>query len=80
MKRTTIFADEATLEALRRFAREDGGSIADLIRQALARFVAERDTPRKLPSLVGIGRSGRKDIADRHEELLWRKARRRRHG
>jgi len=48
-------------------------SIAETIRQALDRFVAQRQKPRKKLSFVGIGRSGRKDVSERSEELLWTK-------
>jgi Ribbon-helix-helix protein, copG family len=73
MKRTTIFADEELLNAIKHIADEDGISIAETIRKALDRFVAQRQKPKKL-SFVGIGRSGRKDISERCEELLWTKS------
>jgi len=73
MKRTTIFADEDVLSAFREIAQQEGLSIAELIRQALNRFIADRRKDRKLPSIVGVGQSGRKDIAERFEELLWKK-------
>ena len=74
MKRTTIFADEKLLNALKHIADEEGISIAETIRQALDRFVAQRQKPRKQLSFVGIGRSGRKDVSERCEELLWTKS------
>lgn len=74
MKRTTIFADEKLLGALKHIAGEEGVSIAETIRQALDRFVAQRQKPRKQLSLIGIGRSGRKDVSERCEELLWTKS------
>ena len=73
MKRTTIFADEELLSGLKHIADEEGISVAEAIRQALDRFVAQRPTPRKTLSFVGIGRSGRKDVSERCEELLWTK-------
>lgn len=72
MKRTTIFADEEMLSALRQVAQREGISIAEVIRRALNRFISERQGARKPPSFLGIGRSGRKDIAERFEELLWK--------
>ena len=72
MKRTTIFADEDLLSALREIAHREGTSIAEVIRQALNSFIADRRKDRKLPSILGIGQSGRKDIAERFEELLWK--------
>ena len=73
MKRTTIFADEKLLNSLKLIADEEGVSIAETIRQALDRFVAQRQKRRKQLSLIGIGRSGRKDVSERCEELLWTK-------
>jgi len=74
MKRTTIFADEKLLNDLRQIADEEGISTAEGIRQALERFVAQRQKSRKKLSFVGIGRSGRKDVSERCEELLWTKS------
>jgi metal-responsive CopG/Arc/MetJ family transcriptional regulator len=74
MKRTTIFADEELLNSLKHIADEEGISTAETIRQALDRFVAQRQKSRKHLSFVGIGRSGRKDISERCEELLWKKS------
>lgn len=73
MKRTTIFADEELLSGLKHIADEEGISVAEAIRQALHRFVAQRQKPRKRLSFIGIGRSGRKDVSERCEELLWTK-------
>ena len=74
MKRTTIFADEYLLNALKHIADEEGISVAETIRQALDRFVAQRQKRRKQLSFIGIGRSGRKDVSERCEELLWTKS------
>lgn len=74
MKRTTIFADKKLLNDLKRIADEEGISTAESIRQALERFVTQRQKSRKELSFVGIGRSGRKDVSERFEELLWTKS------
>jgi len=74
MKRTTIFADENLLNTLKHIADEEGISFAEAIRQALHRFVALHQKPRKGLSFIGIGRSGRKDVAERCEELLWKES------
>lgn len=74
MKRTTIFADEKLLNDLKRIADEEGISTAESIRQALERFVTQRQKSRKEISFIGIGRSGRKDVSERFEELLWTKS------
>lgn len=70
MKRTTIFADEETLLALRTIAKQEGVSLAELVRKALEAFVAQHRSTRPPLSIVGIGRSGRHDVSERAEELL----------
>jgi len=74
MKRTTIFADEKLLNSLKHIADEEGISIAEIIRRVLDKFVAQRQKSSKQLSFVGIGRSGRKDVSERCEELLWEKS------
>jgi len=74
MKRTTLFADEELLRSLKHIADEEGISVAEIIRRVLDKFVAQRQKSSKQPSFVGIGRSGRKDVSERCEELLWTKS------
>ena len=71
MKRTTIFADESLLKSLLDIAQRERSSLASVIRRALEEFVGRRQGAGTLPSCTGIARSGRKDIAERAEELLW---------
>lgn len=54
MRRTTIMADPETLERLRDIAREEGRSLADVIREALEARVAR---PRPPLRFLGIGTS-----------------------
>ena len=70
MKRTTIFIDESVERELRLVARRRGRSVAAVVRDAIAREVAAEVRPPL--SFVGVGDSGRSDIAERHEELLWK--------
>lgn len=72
MQRTTVFADEHLIHELRDLARREGKTLSQVIREALERAVAERKGASAAPSILGIGRSGRGDVAERHEELLWR--------
>ncbi len=72
MKRTTIFADENMLDSLKEIARREDVSIAEVIRQALNRYIADRQSNKRLPSTLGIGQSGKKDVAEHFEELLWK--------
>jgi hypothetical protein len=70
MKRTTVFAEDTLLDALRAIARRRGVTLAEVTRDALSAYVSKHGSGRKPLSIIGIGRSGRRDIAERAEELL----------
>ncbi|MCZ7624425.1 MAG: hypothetical protein C3F12_07645 [Candidatus Methylomirabilota bacterium] len=70
MKRTTIFADEDVLRKLREIAQREHVTLSEIIRTALEGYVSRRRPRRSSLSLIAIGRSGRKDVAERAEELL----------
>jgi ribbon-helix-helix CopG family protein len=71
MKRTTIFMDEALEKDLQALARRRGTPVASVVREALAAYVAGAARAPAL-SFTGVGASGRRDIAVRHEDLLWK--------
>lgn len=72
MKRTTVFLEEGLLRRAQQVARREGWSFAQLVREALAQYLAGgRLGKRKLPSFVGMFASGHTDTAARAEELLW---------
>lgn len=71
MKRTTIFADESLMESLREIAIKERTTVSATIRAAIEEYVGRRQPARTLPSFLGLGRSGRKDIAEHSEEFLW---------
>ncbi len=71
MRRTTIFLDEGAERDLKALAARREEPMANLVREAIAQYlVRSADEVREL-SFVGAGRSGRSDIAETHEELLW---------
>ncbi len=75
MKRTTIFIDEKAERELDFLAQRRGEPKAMLVREAISEYlVRQRDAPGAALAFVGIGRSGRSDIAERHEELLFQQA------
>lgn len=74
MKRTTFFADEQLMDELKEIAREERKTLASVVREATAQYVREKRKRKKRKlSIVGIGSSGRADVAVKHEELLWKK-------
>ena len=70
MKRTTIFVPEPLERDMQLYARRQRKPVAWVVREALAEYLTSRG-PTTLPSFTGIGQSGRQDIAERHEDLLW---------
>ena len=73
MKRTTIFADEELLRVIREISAEENVSVAEVMREAMKSYIVRKRKKKNKLSFVGIAKSGRKDIAERHEELLWKK-------
>lgn len=71
MKRTTIFADASVLETISAIARKEHTSLSAAIRTALEEYIVRRHGKRTLPSFTGVGRSGRSDVAEQAESLLW---------
>jgi len=73
MKRTTIFIDETIERDLHALAQRRGAPVSTLVRESLQRYLAEENRRQKFSlRFLAAGRSGRKDVAERHEELLWR--------
>jgi hypothetical protein len=71
MKRTTIFIPEGLEADLHRFARREKKSAAWVVREAISSFLATHVPPASLPSSVGMGASGRTDLSERFEDLLF---------
>jgi|WetSurMetagenome_2_1015567.scaffolds.fasta_scaffold258098_2 hypothetical protein len=70
MRRTTVFADDEVIGALQAIARRRGVTLSEITREALAAYVTRQQRRRKPLTLTGIGCSGRRDVAERAEELL----------
>ena len=68
-QKTTVYLDAEDYRRLKRIAAEDGRPPAALVREAVSEYAA-RHAPRKRPKSIGAGRSGRKDLSERAEELL----------
>lgn len=71
MKRTTIFADEMLLNEFRTLSLQENKSLAEVIREAMQQYLKQHQKKGKALSFIAIGDSGKKDISERHEELLW---------
>jgi hypothetical protein len=81
MVRTTVYVDEDVALALRHRASIEGKSQAELIREALRRYVEQAEHTKR-PPIPGMGRhrSGRSDVSARAEDLLRHAARAKRAG
>lgn len=71
MKRTSLFLDPKLLENLRRAADRRGVSVASLVREAVAAYLAPAPSG-TLPSFAGKFESGHVDTSERADELLWK--------
>ena len=67
--KTTVYLDADDYRRLKALARAQGGSAAELVREAVAEYVRHR-APVAAPESIGAGRSGRGDVSARGEELL----------
>ena len=72
MKRTTVFLEEKLQQRLQKLALRRGTSVAHLVREALAEYVARPAGPTALPSVAGRYASGATDTSERVDELLWK--------
>jgi hypothetical protein len=68
MRRTVILADEEVLRRLREIAKRENMTLSDAIRAALDLYVSHGQPRRPRLSPIGIGRSGRRDVAGHAEE------------
>lgn len=69
VEKTTVYLDGADYRRLKRVAARRRLPPAQLVREAVAEYVARHDTERR-PRSVGAGRSGRGDLSERAEALL----------
>lgn len=74
MKRTTIFADDCLMKEIKEISKQENRSVAGIIREAMERYVRQKRRSKKGLSFIGISKSGMKDIAEKHENLLWKEA------
>jgi metal-responsive CopG/Arc/MetJ family transcriptional regulator len=73
MKRTTVFLEEDLQRELKIVAQYKGVPAASVLRDAIDEYLrAERKRRPRALSIMAIGRSSRRDTAERHEELLWK--------
>lgn len=67
--KTTVYLDAADYRRVKALAATEGRSAAELIRAAVSEYARAR-TSRRLPSSLGIVRSGDGSLSERSEDLL----------
>jgi len=73
MRRTTIFADDNLINEIKEISKEENRSVAEIVRESMQNYIKQKRHKKKKLSFIGIGDSGRCDIAEKHEELFWKK-------
>ena len=71
MKRTTIFAGDALLAQVKKASAREHKSVAQFMREALKSHVDKQQPGADRFSFIGKYKSGRTDVAEKHEQLLW---------
>lgn len=73
MKRTSLFLEDKVMRAVSRIAERRGVSVATIVREAIAAYVATPSDVSPLPSVAGRYGSGKRDTSSKVDELLWHK-------
>ena len=68
-EKTTVYLNPVDHRRLKAMAEVENRPTAELIREAVAEYV-RRHAPRTKPSSIGVGSSGRHDLAEQAEDLL----------
>ncbi len=76
MIRTTILLDDDLFLEVKQLARTNGTTVTELMREALKAYIGQQRRTRTL-SFTGVGKSGRRSISKKAEEILRQKADRR---
>ena len=66
----SISVDERTLHQLQNVAQEQDKSLTEVVREAIATYLAKQSHDGKRFSFIGIGHSGQQDISTRAEDVL----------
>ena len=70
LKRTQIYLEPEQHRSLKREARERGISLAELLRQIVEDYLRKKRPREEFLRIVGLGRSGKSDIAAEHDRCL----------
>jgi macrodomain Ter protein organizer (MatP/YcbG family) len=69
-RKIQIYLDPEVHQDLKERAREEGISLSELIRRMAKDYLRKEAAPKDYLALVGLGQSGKTDIAEKHDEYL----------
>jgi len=70
LKRTQVYLEPEQHRALKREAAERGISLAELLRRIVGGYLRQERSREDFFKIVGLGRSGRGDVAAEHDRYL----------
>jgi len=69
-KRTQIYLDPEVHQRLKERAKEEGISLAELVRRMARDYLRKETSPKDYLAIVGLGQSGKTDISEKHDDYL----------
>jgi macrodomain Ter protein organizer (MatP/YcbG family) len=69
-RRIQIYLDPEVHQRLKERARAEGISLSELIQRMAKDYLRKEASPKDFLAIVGLGQSGKTDIAEKHDEYL----------
>jgi len=69
-KRIQVYLDPEMHRRLKERAKEEGISLAELIRRMARDYLRKEASPRDYLAIVGLGQSGKTNISEKHDAYL----------
>jgi macrodomain Ter protein organizer (MatP/YcbG family) len=69
-RKIQIYLDPEVHQDLKERAREEGISLSELIQRIAKDYLRKEASPKDYLAIVGLGQSGKTDIAEKHDEYL----------
>jgi metal-responsive CopG/Arc/MetJ family transcriptional regulator len=69
-RRIQIYLDPEVHRHLKEQAKEEGISLSEFIQRIAKDYLREEAFPKDFLAIVGLGQSGKTDIAEKHDEYL----------
>jgi hypothetical protein len=69
-RRIQIYLDPEVHQHLKERAKAEGISLFELIRRMAKDYLRKEAAPKDYLTIVGLGQSGKTDIAEKHDEYL----------